>query len=123
MLQSMLIVGAGSFVGGALRFFISHFMKPLYSGGFPWSTLSVNLVGCLLFGIIYGLFYRFSSPANSWCLLLTTGLCGGFTTFSTFAFEGLQMWHNGNPFEFIVYATTSVLAGLLLMYVGMWIVK
>ena len=119
----MLIVGAGSFVGGALRFFISHFMKPLYSGGFPWSTLSVNLVGCLLFGIIYGLFYRFSSPANSWCLLLTTGLCGGFTTFSTFAFEGLQMWHNGNPFEFIVYATTSVLAGLLLMYVGMWIVK
>lgn len=123
MLHSMLIVGAGSFVGGALRFLISHVMKPLCSGGFPWATLSVNLIGCLLFGIIYGLFCRQSSPASSWCLLLTTGLCGGFTTLSTFAFEGQQLLHNGNIFGFIAYATTSVLAGLLLVCLGMWIAK
>jgi CrcB protein len=119
----MLIVGAGSFVGGALRFFISYFMKSLCSGGFPWSTLLVNLFGCLLFGIIYGLFYRLSSPASSWCLLLTTGLCGGFTTFSTFAFEGLQMLHNGNIFGFITYASTSVFVGILLVCIGLWIVR
>ena len=123
MLQSMLIVGAGSFVGGALRFLISHLMKPLCSGGFPWATLSINLVGCLLFGIIYGLFCRLSSPSSSWCLLLTTGLCGGFTTFSTFAFEGQQLLHNDNLIGFLVYATASVFAGLLLAYFGMWIAK
>ena len=123
MLQSMLIVGAGSFVGGALRYLISHFMKSLCSCGFPWATLTINLVGCLLFGIIYGLFCRLSSPSSSWCLLLTTGLCGGFTTFSTFAFEGQQLLHYDNLTGFLIYATASVFAGLLFACFGMWIAK
>lgn len=123
MLKSMLIVGAGSFVGGVLRFCLSQCMKNLMKTGFPWGTLAVNLMGCLIFGIIYGLFSRFSSPASSWCLLLTTGICGGFTTFSTFAYESQQMLQNGNLLGLISYISASILLGLALVGLGVWIVK
>ena len=119
----MLIVGAGSFIGGALRFYISYLMKSLCAGGFPWGTLVVNLIGCLIFGIIYGWMSRFSTPTSVGCLLLTTGLCGGFTTFSTFAFEGQQLLQDGNVFSFIAYALTSVFVGILLVCLGIWMVK
>ena len=89
MLKSILIVGAGSFLGGALRFLISTLMKGACTSSFPWGTLTVNLIGCLLIGVIYGLFARHSSISHSMCLLLTTGFCGGFTTFSTFSNEGV----------------------------------
>ena len=123
MLKSILIVGAGSFMGGALRFYISHLMKHISGSAFPWGTLFVNLLGCLFFGIIYGLFCRFSTPSSSWCLLLTTGLCGGFTTFSTFAYEGQQMLLNGDYWGFVSYAGISVCFGITLVCLGVWAVK
>lgn len=63
MLKSILLVGAGSFVGGALRYVISLLVRP--SGGFPLSTFIVNIAGCLLIGLLYGLFSRFSSTSGS----------------------------------------------------------
>lgn len=119
----MLIVGTGSFFGGALRFYISHLMKHLCGAGFPWGTLAVNLLGCLVIGFIYGIFLRFGSPTSSWHLLLTTGLCGGFTTFSTFAYEGQQMLQSGNMPEFLLYACASVFIGISLVFLGIWMIK
>ena len=94
MLKSILLVGAGSFVGGALRYVISLLVRP--SGGFPLSTFIVNIAGCLLIGLLYGLFSRFSSTSGSLCLLLTTGFCGGFTTFSTFSSDVVRMLKSGD---------------------------
>ena len=84
MLKSLLIVGAGSFVGGALRYLISTYMKNICGQGFPWGTLAVNLLGCFVIGILFAAFSKYSATDNAWYLLLTTGVCGGFTTFSTF---------------------------------------
>ena len=123
MLKSLLIVGAGSFIGGAMRFLLSTFMKNLCVQGFPWGTLAVNLLGCFLFGIIFAIFSRNSSADNALYLLLTTGFCGGFTTFSTFANESVQMLQHGNTFGFVGYVATSVIAGFLLIALGYWIVK
>ena len=123
MIKSLLIVGLGNFVGGALRYGISTLMKEYCSKGFPWGTLVVNLLCCFAIGAIFALFGKYSSTSNGWCLLLTTGVCGGFTTFSTFANESLQMLQNGNIGNFVGYVATSLIVGLALTALGYWIVK
>ena len=123
MLKPLLIVGAGSFIGGAMRYLLSTLMKNVCGQGFPWGTLSVNLLGCFLFGVVFAVFSKNSSVDNTLYLLLTTGVCGGFTTFSTFANESVQMLQHGNISGFIGYVATSVIAGFLLLALGYWIVK
>ena len=123
MLKSLLIVGAGSFIGGAMRYLLSTLMKNVCGQGFPWGTLSVNLLGCFLFGILFAVFSKNSCADNTLYLLLTTGVCGGFTTFSTFANESVQMLQHGNISGFVTYVATSVIAGFALVALGYWIVK
>ena len=123
MIKSVLIVGIGSFIGGALRYLISTLFKQYCTQGFPWGTLLVNLMGCFIFGIIFALFSKYSSTSHLWCLLLTTGLCGGFTTFSTFAYESVLMLQQGNLSGFISYVATSLIAGISLFALGYWIFK
>ena len=119
----MMIVGIGSFLGGALRYVISMTMKNLCGAGFPWGTLSVNLLGCLVFGLLFALFNKYGTTSHPWCLLLTTGICGGFTTFSTFANESIQMLQNGHWGAFITYISISLIAGICLTALGYWVVK
>jgi CrcB protein len=123
MIKSVLIVGIGSFIGGALRYLISTLFKQYCTQGFPWGTLLVNLMGCFIFGAIFALFSKYSSTSHPWCLLLTTGLCGGFTTFSTFAYESVLMLQQGNLSGFISYVATSLIAGISLFALGYWIFK
>ena len=123
MLKAILIVGSGSFLGGALRYVISTAMKGVGNGAFPWGTLAVNLAGCFLIGLLYGLFTRFSTTDSNWCLLLTTGLCGGFTTFSAFANESLKMLQTGNTWGFAGYVAVSVIIGIALVALGYILVK
>ncbi len=118
MIKSLLLVGVGSFLGGASRFYISTLMKNIAGQGFPWGTLMVNLLGCFLFGVVFALFHKHSMPSNMWCLLLTTGFCGGFTTFSAFAHEGVLMLQSGNITAFIIYLLLSIVTGLALVAVG-----
>lgn len=117
----MLIVGAGSFVGGALRYYLSTLVKGCCNGNFPWATLTVNLVGCLLFGVLFGLFHRWGTEHSTWYLLLTTGLCGGFTTYSTFAHESMQMLQAGDIAGFATYIAASLLLGLACIVLGYWV--
>ena len=123
MIKSMLLVGIGSFFGGSLRYFISTMMKNICGQGFPWGTLTVNLLGCLVFGLLFALFSKYGTTSSPWYLLLTTGICGGFTTFSTFAHESMQMLQNGNTGGFIGYVVASLIGGLLMVGLGYWIVK
>ena len=119
----MLIVGIGSFLGGAFRYYLSMTMKNICGQGFPWGTLAVNLLGCLVFGFLFALFSKYGTTSSPWYLLLTTGICGGFTTFSTFANESMQMLQNGNTGGFIGYVLASIIGGLAMVGLGYWIVK
>lgn len=123
MFKSLLFVGVGSFIGGVLRYSVSVLMRGLCGQGFPWGTLLVNLVGCFAFGVIFALFGRYGSTNSGWCLLLTTGVCGGFTTFSTFANESVQMLQNGNWPGFVGYVVASIVVGFALVALGYWIIK
>ena len=123
MLKSMIIVGIGSFIGGSLRYVTSTMMKNVCGQDFPWGTLTVNLLGCLVFGLIFALFSKYATTSSPWYLLFTTGICGGFTTFSTFANESMQMLQSGNIGGFIGYVSTSVIGGIVLIGLGYWIIK
>ena len=122
ILKNTLMVGCGSFIGGAARYLVSISMKTV-GKGFPWGTLVVNLVGCLAIGLLWGFFSRTSSEGNSWALFLMVGVCGGFTTFSTFSKEALVMLQTGNIMGLLAYVGISVIIGVALVAAGYYLVR
>ena len=120
IIKNILAVGAGSFIGGAARYLVSLGMKGI-GKGFPWATLAVNLVGCLMIGLLWGLLSRNAAENTSWGLFLTVGLCGGLTTFSTFSKEALAMLQTGQIWGFAIYIAISILAGIALVALGYYI--
>ena len=119
-IRNIIAVGAGSFIGGIARYLVSLVMKSI-SKGFPWATLLVNLLGCLTIGLLWGFLSRNASESTSWGLFLTVGLCGGFTTFSTFSKEALTMLQTGQIWGFASYIALSILAGIALVALGYYI--
>ena len=119
-IRNIIAVGAGSFIGGIARYLVSLAMKGI-SKGFPWATVLVNLIGCLIIGLLWGFLSRNASESTSWGLFLTVGLCGGFTTFSTFSKEALTMLQTGQIWGFASYIALSILAGIALVALGYYI--
>ena len=119
-IRNIIAVGAGSFIGGIARYLVSLAMKGI-SKGFPWATILVNLLGCLTIGLLWGFLSRNASESTSWGLFLTVGLCGGFTTFSTFSKEALTMLQTGQIWGFASYIAISILAGIALVALGYYI--
>ncbi|MCX4331807.1 MAG: CrcB family protein [Muribaculaceae bacterium] len=120
---NILIVGAGSCLGGMARYMLSCGVQSRSAGEFPWGTLAVNLLGCLILGVVYGLLergFRLSEPMK---LFLTVGFCGGFTTFSTFIRENSLLFGAGSVMLFAAYATLSIVAGMMLLYAGYFITR
>ena len=122
LLKTILAIGAGSFLGGTARYLISIIMKGV-NKGFPWATLVVNLVGCFLIGLLWGVFSKNGTEGSNWALFLTVGLCGGFTTFSTFSKEALVMLQSGNVWSFTGYVAISVVAGIALVAFGYFLTR
>lgn len=112
----MLLVMAGSAIGGALRFAVGKLLSHC-SAQFPFGTLAANLSGCVLLGIFSGIIMK-HSPNDGLRLFLVTGLCGGFTTFSTFMNEGFAMLQEARFSAFILYASVSLVAGLACVAAG-----
>ena len=118
MIRNLLLVALGGALGSVGRYLVSRWM----TGTFPWGTLTVNLLGCLLIGLLTGLVAKGSlSPEMK--LLLVTGFCGGFTTFSTFANESFSMMKAGDVLMMALYIGSSVAIGILAVYVGLQIAR
>lgn len=123
MLKTILFIGAGSFLGGVSRYFLSRFIQISSSSTFPYGTFMVNIIGCFLIGIFLGLADRGNLNNMGWKLFLTVGFCGGFTTFSTFASENLMLLRNGSFFLFALYTSLSVFLCMVSIYIGHLITK
>ena len=113
IIKNIAIVGAGSFIGGAARYLVSLMMKGA-GKGFPWATFVVNLVGCFMIGLLWGLFSRTASEDNNWALFLSVGLCGGVTNSSTFPKEALIRLQSGNIWACAGYIGLSSRHGVAL---------
>ena len=112
MVNSIILVGLGGALGSILRFLCQRALNMHY----PYGTLLVNIVGCLLIGILWGMFTRNVNEFKQ--MLLVTGFCGGFTTFSSFSYEGIEMLMEHRWFTFAWYTGISVTGGLLATYFG-----
>lgn len=116
-IKNILLVGAGGFAGSACRFVISTLMAGHYAaGGFPWGTFTVNSAGSLLIGL-----FMAALGGHPISLLLITGFCGGFTTFSTFSAEVFGMLKNGNTALAATYIAVSVILCVMMVWIGIYL--
>lgn len=121
-MKILIAIGAGSFIGGISRYLLAQFVQTKFFTSFPFGTLTVNIVGCFLIGIVYALADR-GNLSESWRLFLATGLLGGFTTFSAFSGETLAMIRDGQFFYASAYVAVSVILGLIFTFIGISIIK
>jgi len=112
-------VGTGGFIGSVLRYTVSGLVhRAIPFSGFPYGTLVVNLVGCLVLGLLAGLAESRQVIGPELRIFLFLGLLGGFTTFSTFAYEGVELIHHGEFAKVLASVAVHVLVGFLAVWFG-----
>ncbi|WP_295697711.1 fluoride efflux transporter CrcB [Lapillicoccus sp.] len=119
-MTAVLLVSLGAAVGAPGRWLVDRAVQRRHTGLVPWGTLTVNLVGSLVLGGVLG---WSSAPdrGHDLALLLGTGFCGAFTTFSTFAVESVRLLEGGRSRYAAGYVLLSLVAGCLLAAVGWWL--
>jgi CrcB protein len=123
MIRSILLIGLGGGVGSVARYLCQKWFNETYPQPFPWGTFVVNLAGCFLIGVIYAASEKSTLLSPQLRLLLITGFCGGFTTFSTFAFENMTLLRSGDITFFLLYTAGSLALGILGVFAGVAIIK
>lgn len=120
MFKNFLLVGLGGGLGSMMRYAVWHFSR---SANFPSATLLVNIAGSLIIGIIIALNIKDVNYPQDWKLFLATGICGGFTTFSAFSIENLQMLQQGKYLLSLLYISSSIVAGIAAAWLGFKLVN
>lgn len=123
MIKQILLVASGGAAGSVARYLISRWVQVTQPGPFPAGTLTVNLVGSFLIGLFFGWFAKQESGTEDMRLLLMTGFCGGFTTFSALTLESLHLIKDNRTGLFFLYISASLLLGIAATYAGYRIIK
>lgn len=121
-MKQLILVFVGGGFGSVLRFIIGKWLNNSETG-IPYGTFAANIIGSLLIGIILGLAAKNETLSQSQTLLLATGFCGGFTTFSSFVYENHVFLKSGDFTSFALYTIVSFVVGFLAVFLGMFLVK
>ena len=121
-MKIILSIGIGSCLGGLCRYFFSQFVQNKFLSTFPFGTMAVNIIGCFLIGIVFGLSER-GNVSMEWRLFLVTGFLGGFTTISSFSNETVGLLRDGQIWHAFTYIFSSVFIGLLATFTGISLIK
>jgi len=120
-IYKILAVGLGGFLGSVSRYITVKSVDEKLNAIFPYGTLTVNIIGSLLLGIIYTLALKKAGVTENWKLFLGAGFCGGFTTFSAFAWENFSLFQQKFIGTSLLYMLASLVLGILALAVGVWI--
>jgi CrcB protein len=120
---SYLIVFLGAGLGGALRHGVNLAVGRALGTGFPYGILIINVAGCLTMGLIAGWFALRGQASQEWRLFLTTGILGGFTTFSAFSLDAAVLYERGQPGMAALYVVGSVALSLAAVFAGLWVMR
>lgn len=121
-MKNLLLVFVGGGLGSTLRYIIGKYLNSTESG-IPWGTFTANILGSFLIGLILGLAAKNNTFSHNQTLLLATGFCGGFTTFSTFAYENHIFLKSGDFLSFAMYTIASFIIGFLMVFLAIYLVK
>ncbi|MDV7139703.1 fluoride efflux transporter CrcB [Maribacter sp. TH_r10] len=121
-MKQLLLVFLGGGIGSMFRYLISRTFNDFFQN-FYLGTFIVNIIGCLIIGLVFGLSLKNNFLTQNQTLLLTTGFCGGFTTFSTFAFENHSLIKAEEILHFSFYTLSSITLGILAVLLGFWLAK
>ncbi len=121
-MKQLILVFIGGGLGSTLRYWLSKYLDS-FQTGIPYGTFAANISGSLLIGIILGLALKNEALSQNTVLFLATGFCGGFTTFSTFAYENHVFLKSGDFISFALYTIASFVVGFAMVFLGMWLVK
>ncbi|MDQ6844126.1 MAG: fluoride efflux transporter CrcB [Bacteroidota bacterium] len=121
-MKIIIAVGIGSCLGGISRYLLSLVIQNKFLSTFPFGTLSVNIIGCFLIGLIFG-YSEKSYLSMEWRVFLVTGFLGGFTTFSSFSNESIGLIRDGQHWFAFSYIASSVIIGLLATFAGITLIK
>tara|TARA_B100001146_G_C16108116_1_gene402403 strand:- start:649 stop:1020 length:372 start_codon:yes stop_codon:yes gene_type:complete len=121
-MKNLALVFIGGGTGSMARYLLGKLLNNSTTG-IPYGTFLANILGSLLIGLILGYFAKSENLSQETTLLLATGFCGGFTTFSTFAYESHLFLKSGDFLSFAAYALASIVVGFAAVFLGMWLVK
>ncbi len=110
-MKSLLFVGMGGFIGSISRYSVQLLFNKFFPGHFPFGTLIANVSGCFIIGIIFAYTIKNGGLSDQWKLFLSVGFCGGFTTYSSFSLENINLLQSGHYLTGSVYILSSLLLG------------
>lgn len=122
-MKQFLLVGLGGFFGSMARYGVTLAGFRWFTLAFPAGTFTANVLGCFFIGLLMGVALKAEWMSKDLYLLLATGFCGGFTTFSTFSAENIQLFNEGNYTTAFLYLGASLVAGIAAVIFGIWLVK
>jgi CrcB protein len=123
MLKTILIVGSGGFIGSVMRYLVQYYVERGMTNTFPLGTLIANIAGSFIIGMVFALAEKGNIMRSEWRIFLTVGICGGFTTFSAFAYNNFAMIKENTIGQLLLNVGGNLFFGILAVYLGVVVIR